>query len=64
MGAASQEAVTRIRGTGDRKLVLVAGYNWSGVQNWPANRASDWITDPAGNMRYEGAPRLGSRQLG
>jgi hypothetical protein len=50
---ASQEALNRIRRNGDRKLVLVAGYAWSGVQRWSTNHPRPWITDPAANVRYE-----------
>ena len=42
-------AVTR----GDRKLILVAGYEWSGVQQWDLWNPRPWIRDPAQNIRYE-----------
>jgi hypothetical protein len=50
---ASQSAVTAIRRIGDRRLILVAGYNWSGVQQWSRWQPRPWIVDPAGNVRYE-----------
>lgn len=50
---ASQEALNRIRRNGDRKLVLVAGYAWSGAQQWTTHHPRPWITDAAGNVAYE-----------
>jgi hypothetical protein len=50
---ASQSAVRAIRSTGDKSLVLVAGYNWSGAQVWPSTHRRAWITDPLHNIRYE-----------
>jgi len=50
---ASQAAVSAIRRTGDRTLTLVAGYQWSGVQQWTRWQPRPWIRDPAGNVRYE-----------
>jgi aryl-phospho-beta-D-glucosidase BglC (GH1 family) len=50
---ASQAAVTAIRQSGDTKLVLVPGYNWSGAQQWTSQHPRAWITDPANNIRYE-----------
>jgi hypothetical protein len=50
---ASQQAVTSIRATGDTKLVLVPGYNWSGVRRWQTTHPAKWITDTADNIRYE-----------
>jgi endoglucanase len=50
---ASQAAVTTIRREGDLKLVLVAGYNWSGVQQWSKWHPRPWIEDPTDNIRYE-----------
>lgn len=50
---ASQEALNRIRRNGDRRLVLVAGYAWSGVQGWADVHPAPWISDPAANVRYE-----------
>lgn len=48
---ASQAAVTAIRQNADSKLVLVAGYNWSGAQQWTNQHPRAWITDA--NIRYE-----------
>ena len=50
---ASQAAVTAIRSTGDRRLVLVGGYPWSSVHDWPAHHPRPWIRDPRRNVRYE-----------
>ena len=49
----SQAAVDAIRANGDTTTVLVAGYEWSGVVQWTRNHPKPWITDPAGNVRYE-----------
>jgi hypothetical protein len=51
---ASQAAVDAIRANGDRTLVLVEGYGWSGVQRWDRWNPRPWIRDPSGNVRYEG----------
>ena len=50
---ASQLAVSAIRATGDRRLVLVEGYDWSGVRNWGSINGPPWIHDPARHVRYE-----------
>ena len=50
---ASQAAVDAIRAEGDRKVILVAGYEWSGVQQWDRWNPRPWIRDPAGRVRYE-----------
>jgi aryl-phospho-beta-D-glucosidase BglC (GH1 family) len=50
---ASQAAVSAIRRAGDRTLILVAGYQWSGVQQWTRWQPRPWIRDPAENVRYE-----------
>jgi aryl-phospho-beta-D-glucosidase BglC (GH1 family) len=50
---ASQQAVNAIRSTGDTKTVMVPGYQWSGVSNWSTHHPRGWISDPAGNFRYE-----------
>jgi hypothetical protein len=50
---ASQAALDRIRRQGDRKLVLVAGYEWSGAQRFATVHPRPWIVDPAANVRYE-----------
>ncbi len=51
--AASQRALDAIRSGGDRRLVLVQGYEWAGAQRWPANHPTARISDPADNFRYE-----------
>jgi endoglucanase len=50
---ASQAAVDAIRAGGDGKVILVAGYEWSGVQQWDRWNPGPWIRDPAGRVRYE-----------
>ena len=50
---ASQAAVNAIRAGGDTALVMVPGYNFSGVARWTATHARGWITDSANNFRYE-----------
>ena len=49
----SQAAINAIRANGDTKLVLVPGYQWSGVKQWATQHPRAWITDWAGNFRYE-----------
>jgi hypothetical protein len=50
---ASRSAVEAIRSTRDRRLVMVPGYLWSAAQAWADQHPLPWITDPAGNVRYE-----------
>lgn len=50
---ASQAALGAIRANGDTKLVLVSGYDWSGVRQWATEHPHAWISDPAHNFRYE-----------
>jgi hypothetical protein len=50
---ASQRAVRAIRRGGDRKLVMVPGYEWSGAQRWSRIHPRAWIRDPANRFRYE-----------
>jgi hypothetical protein len=50
---ASQAAVTAIRAVGDTTLVMVPGYNFSGVARWTTTHSRGWITDSANNFRYE-----------
>jgi hypothetical protein len=50
---ASQRALDAIRAGGDRRLVLVQGYEWAGAQRWPENHPRAWISDPADDFRYE-----------
>lgn len=49
----AQAALNAIRATGDKKVVLVAGYDYSAAAWWPNNHPKSWITDPANNFRYE-----------
>jgi hypothetical protein len=50
---ASQAAVDAIRANGDGKLIMVPGYQYSGVWAWTANHPDRWITDSANNHMYE-----------
>ncbi len=50
---ASQAALNAIRARGDRRLVMVAGYEWSGMKNWSQNHPVAWIKDSARNTMYE-----------
>jgi aryl-phospho-beta-D-glucosidase BglC (GH1 family) len=50
---ASQAALDAIRRNGDKKLVLIPGYHWSGVRSWKMTHPVGWITDPDHNFRYE-----------
>ena len=49
----SQAALNAIRARGDRRLVMVAGYEWSGMKNWSQNHPVAWIRDGARNTTYE-----------
>lgn len=50
----SQAVVTNLRTTKtDTKLLLVPGENYSKVQLWTGKHPDGWITDSAGNYRYE-----------
>ncbi|MEP7053843.1 MAG: cellulase family glycosylhydrolase [Actinomycetota bacterium] len=50
---ASQAAVDVIRRTGDKRLLMVGGYNWSGMASWQLNHPTAWIKDSARNTAYE-----------
>jgi len=51
---ASQEAVTAIRSTGDRRWILVPGSNWSAAHIWVMCHGHEaWIRDPLGRVAYE-----------
>ncbi|HVF85086.1 MAG TPA: cellulase family glycosylhydrolase [Abditibacteriaceae bacterium] len=50
---AAQVALNAIRANGDKKLVMVPGYNWSGAQGWAGTHPKSWIVDPTNNFRYE-----------
>lgn len=51
--AESEEVLLAIRAAGDRKLVLVPGYNGSAAKRWTTTHPRAWITDPVDNYRYE-----------
>lgn len=51
---ASQDAVTAIRATGDRRWILVPGSNWSAAHIWVMCHGHEaWIRDPLGRVAYE-----------
>ena len=50
---ASQRALGAIRETGDKRLVAVAGYEWSALKTWTRVHPNGWIQDPARNFVYE-----------
>jgi endoglucanase len=49
----SQQVVNSVRAQGDTKMLMVAGYQWDGMEHFVANQPSAWIRDPAHNFRYE-----------
>jgi endoglucanase len=50
----SQSVLSALRDSGDRTLIMVAGYNWSHADEWPDIHGPDsWIDDPANNFAYE-----------
>jgi endoglucanase len=50
----SQGVLMDIRATGDDKLIMVPGDNWSAAQTWPrVHGPAGWIADPAHNFCYE-----------
>lgn len=49
---ASQRALDAIRANGDNKTVLVNGYRWSSLADWPQIHPNPWINDPANNFFY------------
>ena len=49
----TQKTVTALREAGDDTLILVGGYDWSGVEGWRDVHPDAWIDDPADNFRYE-----------
>lgn len=50
----SQACVAAVRNQGDSKLIMVAGYQYGGVQGWANNNGTvKWIVDSAANHRYE-----------
>jgi hypothetical protein len=51
---ASQAAVTVIRDSGDDRIVMVPGYDFSTVTHfWSRHPSGPWIHDPLGRIRYE-----------
>ncbi len=50
---ASQAAVDAIRAGGDDTLIMVSGYHYSHVGEWPEQHPAAWIDDPTDNIRYE-----------
>lgn len=50
---ASQEATNVIRRNGDKKLVVVSGYCYSGVTDWAVQHPNKWIDDRDNNHIYE-----------
>jgi endoglucanase len=51
----SQAAVDAVRGEGDKRLILVAGDDWSSAHTFArANGLRAWIKDPADRVAYEG----------
>lgn len=52
--ATSQAVVTAIRAAGDKKCILVPGYEWSKADRWLINHPrGPWIDDPANNIIYD-----------
>jgi hypothetical protein len=49
---ASQRAVDTIRANGDDHMILVNGYRWSSLADWPDIHPVPWINDPANNFFY------------
>ncbi|HYL78878.1 MAG TPA: cellulase family glycosylhydrolase [Bryobacteraceae bacterium] len=50
----SQAALMAIRSTGDHKLIMVPGDNWSSAEQWARTHGpTSWIADPALNFAYE-----------
>jgi len=50
----SQFVLSALRDSGDRTLIMVAGYNWSHADEWPVVHGPDsWIDDPANRFAYE-----------
>jgi hypothetical protein len=50
---ASQQAVRAIRGTGDRRQVLVSGYAQMSPADWGRLHPHAWVDDPARRVTYE-----------
>lgn len=49
---ASQASLDAVRANGDGKLVMVPGYQYSGVWAWSTNHPHKWINDSANNHMY------------
>lgn len=50
---ASQRVLDAMRARGDKTMIFVPGYDWSGLQSWRVNHPDAWIDDPANRFRYE-----------
>jgi endoglucanase len=61
---ASQQAVNVIRATGDKRTIMVAGYQWSNLHAWTANHPVSWIKDPAANFQYEAHQYFDAKHTG
>jgi len=63
---ASQAAVDAIRATGETRLLMIGGYDWSGMKNWATLHPAAWIVDPAAtdNIMYEAHQYFDSRNSG
>lgn len=61
---ASQQIVNVIRATGDRRPLMVAGYDWSGIPGWVKNHPTSWIKDSARNFSYEAHQYFDARHSG
>lgn len=48
---ASRRVIAALRGDGERRLLMVAGYLYSGVQTWRRYHPRPWVDDP--RIRYE-----------
>jgi hypothetical protein len=49
---AAQAALSAIRANGDNHLILVNGYRWSSLADWPKIHPDPFIDDPANNFVY------------
>jgi hypothetical protein len=49
---AAQAALSAIRANGDNHLILVNGYRWSSLADWPKIHPQPFIEDPANNFVY------------
>lgn len=51
--AISQAAVSAIRATGDQRLLLIAGDQWSKAHEFEKTNGKAWINDPLNHIAYE-----------